>query len=77
MRDPVHDFWVFGTTFHKVKVYPPGEVSSRQRVEIFEVVENADPEERAAVLDAIKVWDLQLYSARHPESSDERSSTNT
>jgi len=58
--DPVHDFWISGTTFYRARVHLAGEVSNRQRVEIFEVIENVNPAERGAVLEAIQTWGEEL-----------------
>jgi hypothetical protein len=75
MRDPVHDFWVSGATFYKVSVYPAGEVSNRQRVEIFEVVEDVNPAEKNAVLEAIWAWETQLNSRTDRESPNKGTAT--
>jgi hypothetical protein len=50
MGDPVHDFWVSGTTLYKV------------RLGIFEVVHNVNPAERSAILEAIWAWERELHS---------------
>ena len=53
--DPVHDFWISGTTFYRV------------RAETFEIVENIDPAERSAVLEAIQAWEKELKQQRLAE----------
>jgi hypothetical protein len=72
-RDPVHTFWVSGETFYKVTVHPRGDVSNRQVVEIFGIIENVDPAERSAVLEAIQVWEKQLQVIPDPESPEDES----
>jgi hypothetical protein len=59
MKDPVHDFWISGTTFYRVKFHFAGNVSNRRLFEIFETIENVDPAERSAVLEAIQAWENQ------------------
>ena len=56
MGDPVHDFWVSGTTLYKV------------RLGIFEVVRNVNPAERSAILGAILAWERDLHSEASPKA---------
>ena len=61
-RDPVHNFWVTGSEFYRATIYPAGEMSSRQRVELFDLVTDVTPQERKAVLAAIKQWETDQSS---------------
>lgn len=56
MGDPVHDFWVSGTTLYKV------------RLGIFEVARNVNPAERSAILEAIWAWERDLHFEASPEA---------
>lgn len=56
MEDPVHDFWVSGTTLYKV------------RLGIFEVARNVNSAERSAILEAIWTWERGLHSETNPEA---------
>ena len=67
MRDPIHDFWISGTTFYRVKVYPAGEVSSRQRVELYEIIDNLEARETSSVLEAIEAWEKELLAVAKAE----------
>ena len=46
--DPVHDFWISGTTFYRV------------RAGVFKIIEGLNPAERDAVLEAIFAWEKEL-----------------
>jgi hypothetical protein len=56
MGDPVHDFWVSGTTLYKV------------RLGIFEAARNVNPAERNAILEAIWLWEKDIHSEANPEA---------
>jgi hypothetical protein len=56
MADPVHLFWVSGTTFY------------RGSNGVLEVLPNVDPAERSAIQEAIWAWERDLHSGASSET---------
>jgi hypothetical protein len=59
-NNPIHDFWVIDSTFHHITghIFDP-QFGGRNSFVIGDVVENIDPAEYKAVMDAIEDWEKQ------------------
>jgi hypothetical protein len=69
MRDPIHDFWVSGTNFHRMTLHLMNPTANhRNTLEILGIVENVDPKERKAVLEAIQDWNEPVQPMKLPAS---------
>ncbi|MGO8758709.1 MAG: hypothetical protein ACLQG3_11350 [Terracidiphilus sp.] len=68
-EEPQHDYWVVGSALHYSfpSIFDPGS-GSRTIYQIGPVVEDADPAEHAAILEAIERWEASMRKA--PSSVD-------
>ena len=59
--EPTHDYWVVGSVLHHSfpSILDPG-FGGRTVYQIGPAVENVDPQELAAILEAIKKWEASM-----------------
>lgn len=56
-RSIIHHYWVSGTTLYEFGAHPAQSILNRQPIEVLGEATNVDPEERKAILTAIRDWE--------------------